>query len=127
MTIAEEICEKGVDALDSASKKRIEELHKIIEPQVKALEECKSAVLKLDKGEKLTRQDRNILATVVGLSPTDLEIRHKADPDPERLERFFKTPEAYFYVAAKDKSMLKVYLRAGEPVRLIADTDEEYT
>jgi hypothetical protein len=126
MATASEIAAGGVEALDSASQAQIEEAKELVARQVAALEESESAVRKLDAGEPLNKADKRTLGSVVGLSADEIEARHTAEPDPARLEEFFKTPEAYFYVDVDDGSQILVKIKPDDVVELIPDSDENF-
>ena len=125
-TKAEEVANKGEGALDKASKEQIAQARAMVDQQAAALKEVEKAAKKLDAGETLLAVDRRVLQTVAGLSPEEIQTVHESESDPERLERFLRTPEAFFYVKANDDSLLKVVIQHGKDVVLIPDTDEDF-
>jgi hypothetical protein len=125
-TRAEEVAKKGEEALDKASREQIAQARAMVDQQAAALKEVEKAARKLDSGEKLSMPDRRVLQTVAGLTAEEVQTIHEAESDPERLERFLRTPEAFFYVRGDDDSMLKVVIKHGEKITFIPDTDENY-
>jgi hypothetical protein len=126
MATAAEIAAEGVTSLDSASQAQLAEAQEMVARQAAALTECEEAVRKLDSGEPLNKADKRTLGTVVGLSAEEIEELHTADSDPERLEEFFATPKAQFYVNVDDGSQILVVVEDGQEVKLIPDSDVNF-